>query len=297
MRIGHRPSPDAPVSIWPLALLALPAFVAIWSGWVGLGEMTGFGPVNLLPGIAEGLTINTAITLPIGVEAYAAYALRVWLAGGAIPPAARRFARWSAIGSLLLGFAGQAIYHLMQALGMSKAPWPVVVVVSGLPVAVLGMGAALAHLLRADMAAADAHQADAVADAPGPGEAPVSPWVWAERPLGEPQPLEAASADAAESPDAHQRDAVSDAALMQPTRVRQALMRIGRRGPADPIDDAVIEAIRDHVTEAHRAGRAPVQREMCRIVLADTGASVGQRRVARLADLIIAGLEPAERSA
>ena len=37
--------------------------------------------VHPLPGIGDGFTINTAITLPIGVETYAAYALRVWLSG------------------------------------------------------------------------------------------------------------------------------------------------------------------------------------------------------------------------
>src|SRR5690606_3939731 len=64
---------------WPLVLLALPAGVATWSGWVGLGELTGFGPVKPLPGIADSLTINSAITLPIGVEAYAALAMSAWL--------------------------------------------------------------------------------------------------------------------------------------------------------------------------------------------------------------------------
>src|ERR1019366_9784454 len=30
---------------WPLLVLALPATVAVWSGWVGIGQMTGFGQV------------------------------------------------------------------------------------------------------------------------------------------------------------------------------------------------------------------------------------------------------------
>jgi hypothetical protein len=130
-----------------VALLALPAFVAIWGGWVGLGELTGFGPVNLLPGIGDGWTINSAITLPIGVEAYAAYALRVWLKKGtARSDTARRFAMCSAIGSLILGAAGQVAYHLMTAWGIKVAPWWVTTFVSCLPVIVLGCGAALAHL-------------------------------------------------------------------------------------------------------------------------------------------------------
>jgi hypothetical protein len=131
---------------WPVLLLALPAFMAIWSGWVSLGELSGFGLVHPLPGIADNLTINTAITLPIGVETYAAYALWVWLSGRA-PLAARKFARTSAIGSLIFGAAGQVTYHLMAAAGMTAAPWQITAAVACLPVAVLGMGAALAHLL------------------------------------------------------------------------------------------------------------------------------------------------------
>lgn len=132
---------------WPVLLLALPAFVAIWGGWVGLGEMTGFGPVNLLPGIGNGWTINTAITLPIGVEAYAAFALRVWLSGIAPTVVARRFAMRSAIGALLLGMTGQVTYHLLDEAGVTTAPWWVTTFVACLPVVVLGCGAALAHLL------------------------------------------------------------------------------------------------------------------------------------------------------
>jgi hypothetical protein len=91
---------------WPLLLLAAGAFVAIWSGWVGLGEMTGFGIVHPLPGIADGFTLDSAITMPIGVETYAAYAMRVWLARAG-SRRAQRFARTSAIGSLVLGGLGQ----------------------------------------------------------------------------------------------------------------------------------------------------------------------------------------------
>jgi len=130
---------------WVLLPMAVSAFVAIWSGWVGLGGMTGFGIVHPLPGIADGFQLNTAITLPLGVEAYAAYALRVWLARIGTSRA-QRFAKWSALGSLLLGSAGQVAYHLMSAMGITTAPWPITTCVACLPVVVLGLGAALAHL-------------------------------------------------------------------------------------------------------------------------------------------------------
>ncbi|MGY5308201.1 hypothetical protein [Nocardia gipuzkoensis] len=138
------------VSRWPLLLLTPPAFVAIWSGWVGLGELTGFGPVELLPGIVDGFTINTAITLPIGMEAYASYALYVWLSGRLRTEGTRAFAKWSAIGGLLLGGVGQVAYHLMQAAHIQAAPWPVTVLVACLPVACLGMGVALGHMITND---------------------------------------------------------------------------------------------------------------------------------------------------
>lgn len=133
--------------VWPVLLLALPAFVAIWAGWVDLGRLTGFGEVALLPGIADSVVLDTAITLPVGMETYAAYALWVWLSGR-YPGRARRFARWSAIVALAVGAGGQVTYHLMAAAGWTAAPWPVTALVACLPVAVLGMGAALAHLAR-----------------------------------------------------------------------------------------------------------------------------------------------------
>ena len=95
--------------------------------------------------------LDTAVTLPVGVEAYAAYALRAWLStSNKVSARTRRFARWSAIGSLLLGMAGQVAYHLLAQSRATHAPWGITTAVSCLPVLVLGMGAALAHLLRAD---------------------------------------------------------------------------------------------------------------------------------------------------
>ena len=87
----------------------------------------------------------------VGVEAYAGYALRAWLARDrSISDQTRRFARWSAICSFALGMAGQVAYHLMAQAGMARAPWPITTIVSCLPVLVLAMGTVLAHMLRAD---------------------------------------------------------------------------------------------------------------------------------------------------
>ena len=140
-----------PVSAWPLLVLAAPAAVAVWSGWVGIGQMTGFGEIRPLPGIWDSLHMDTAVTLPIGVEAYAAFALRVWLTSNpVVSDRTRRFARCSAIAALVLGMAGQVAYHLLTQAGVTRAPWEVTTVVACLPVLVLGIGSALAHLLRSD---------------------------------------------------------------------------------------------------------------------------------------------------
>jgi hypothetical protein len=89
----------------------------------------------------------------VGVEAYAAFALRSWLAEGhSISDRTRRFAKCSAICSFALGMAGQVAYHLLAQAGAARAPWPVTMVVSCLPVLVLAMGTTLAHMLRADAA-------------------------------------------------------------------------------------------------------------------------------------------------
>lgn len=142
-------APRRPVAAWPVWLLLLPAAVAIWSGWVGLGELAGFGEVQPLPGIVDDFTINSAITLPIGMEVYAAYALYVWLSGR-VTGRALVMARRSAVASLIVGAAGQVAYHLLAAAGVSSAPWWITAAVACLPVAVVGMGATLAHLVKAE---------------------------------------------------------------------------------------------------------------------------------------------------
>ena len=129
------------VRSWPLLVLAAPAAAEVFSGWVGIAQKTGFGLVSPLPGIWPSLHLDTTITLPVGVEAYAAYALRAWLARDqAVSGRTRRFAKWSAICAFALGMAGQIAYHLLAQAGAARAPWPVTTVVSCLPVLVLAMG-------------------------------------------------------------------------------------------------------------------------------------------------------------
>jgi hypothetical protein len=156
---GDRPARG--VRSWPLLLLAVPAAAEVWSGWVGIAKMTGFGLVSPLPGIWSSLHLDTTVTLPVGVEAYAAYALRAWLAAGPWTSGrTRRFAKWSAICSFLLGMAGQVAYHLMDQAHVTRAPWGITTIVSCLPVLVLAMGTTLAHMLREDRTADHQPQPD-----------------------------------------------------------------------------------------------------------------------------------------
>jgi hypothetical protein len=148
------------VRSWPLLILAAPAAAEVWSGWVGIAQKTGFGLVSPLPGIWPSLHLDTSITLPVGVEAYAAYALRAWLASEPwVSRKTRRFAKWSAICSFGLGMAGQVAYHLLAQAGAARASWAITTIVSCLPVLVLAMGTTLAHMLRADAATGDAADA------------------------------------------------------------------------------------------------------------------------------------------
>jgi hypothetical protein len=97
------PVPAGTVRSWPLLVLAAPAAAEVWSGWVGIAQKTGFGLVSPLPGIWPALHLDTTITLPIGVEAYAAYALRAWLTREDwISGRTRRFAKCSAICSFVI---------------------------------------------------------------------------------------------------------------------------------------------------------------------------------------------------
>lgn len=135
---------------WPLVLIGIGASVSVWAGWVGLGTLAGFGVVRPLPGIWDGLEINTAVTLPVAVEAYGVFALRVWLGSAWLSARTRGFARRSAIASLVIGAVAQVAYHLLVAAGVHQAPWPVVVLVATVPVMTLGLAAGLAHLVAAD---------------------------------------------------------------------------------------------------------------------------------------------------
>lgn len=138
---------------WPLLFIALAAGVSVWSGWVGLGQLTGFGLIEPFPGVTD-WHINSSIVLPISVEAYGAYALSCWLAPSVYSERTVQFAGVSALISLFVGALAQVAYHLMSSAGIVAAPWQITALVACIPVVVLGLASALAKMVTADRRAA-----------------------------------------------------------------------------------------------------------------------------------------------
>jgi hypothetical protein len=136
---------------WPLFLIAAPAAVAVWSGWVGLGDLCGFGIVHPLPGIVSGF--------PAGHRHHAA-----GRRGGICGLRARRVARSRVVdlgpGADVRAAIGDRVAvprharpgDLPPAVRRARTPCAVAGRAAGacLPVVTLGFGAALTHLLRAD---------------------------------------------------------------------------------------------------------------------------------------------------
>src|SRR5262249_3107276 len=129
-------SPAAPRDWWVIAGMttaAASAAVASFAGLRGLATAAGW------PG-------RLAWLLPVTIDAYAMTSARVWLAGTARQPAARRFARANALGAIAASIAGNAAYHAIGA-GLLAVTWPLVVAVGAVPATVLGLTAHL-HALR-----------------------------------------------------------------------------------------------------------------------------------------------------
>jgi hypothetical protein len=112
-----------------MTVTALSAAVSSFSGLRSLAAATGW-PEALAP------------LFPLTVDAYAMTGTRVWLSKATGSAAARRFARWNAIGAIGLSLVGNAGWHLIAA-HVLTVTWPIVVAVGAVPPAVLGL---LSHL-------------------------------------------------------------------------------------------------------------------------------------------------------
>jgi hypothetical protein len=259
---------------WPLMLLALPAAAEVWSGWVGIAQKTGFGLVQPLPGLWSSLHLDTTVTLPIGVEAYAALALRAWLATEHwISPRTRRFAKWSAISSFALGMAGQVAYHLLAQAGDSRAPWGITTVVSCLPVLVLAMGTTLAHMLRGDAPVQDT-----------PGNRPAGP-------ASERSPGRSAEDQPAGQPD-QDHGTRTTGRTSPPARTSKPPRPPGPAGPPSPAKHLVPGPPRQPDTQAFRIARelAAAGKPVSRRALRNGGVKGSNESLNALARLLNAEL-------
>jgi len=144
--------PGRTVRSWPLLVLAAPAAAEVRVGRHRAEDRNRAGLP--LPGIWPSLHLDTAVTLPVSRPTPHTRYAPGWHAtarsapGPAGSPSGRR-------SSFALGMAGQVAYHLLAQAGMARAPWAITTIVSCLPVLVLAMGTALAHMLRADADATD----------------------------------------------------------------------------------------------------------------------------------------------
>jgi hypothetical protein len=117
---------------WVTVGMTVTATAAAVSSFSGLRELA----------VATGWAELLSPLLPLTIDAYAMTATRVWLAQGMASRAARRFARWNAIGAIGLSLVGNAVWHLIAAEVISVT-WLIIVLVGAVPPAVLGL---LSHL-------------------------------------------------------------------------------------------------------------------------------------------------------
>lgn len=146
---------------WVIWVIAAAVGLEIWGTWVDLGSLLGFPVAPVL-----WWHVPTNWTLAFTTEAYAAYAVYAWMSA----PSSKsgRFAMWTAIGTIIIGWVAQGTYHRMLADHLTRAPGWLVIGAACLPSLVLMLGGILMHMTHADSrkaeaAAATAAKADEVA--------------------------------------------------------------------------------------------------------------------------------------
>lgn len=118
-----------------MAVSAISAGFSSFDGLRSLAQATGWGMMAPL--------------FALCVDAYALTSIRVWLTSSAASHRVRAFARWNAVGAILLSLAGNAAWHLIAA-ELLAVTWPVVMIVGGVPPVILGLVAHLAALRQAE---------------------------------------------------------------------------------------------------------------------------------------------------
>lgn len=191
-----------------MSVSAVSAAVSSFSGLRSLAEMAGWAA-------------PMASLLPLTVDAYAMTATRVWLSGSTASVRARRFAKWNAIGAILLSLAGNAAYHLIAA-HLLAVSWMIVLAVGAVPPVVLGLVSHLAVLRT---------QADAPEPRTEPRAVDVVPTTAVESAVRTPYPTVDKLVEAAFAADAAWR-AAHDGRPINRDELRKALRVSGARASA-----------------------------------------------------------------
>lgn len=129
--------------LWVLVIIAAACGLEVCATWVGIGSRSGFPVIRLPYGIAH---IPTDFCLMVCMEAYAGYAIFIWLTrtGRRSGP----FAMWSGLAAAAASITAQVAYHVTGTQAVPP-PW-LVGLVSALPVIALILAALLIHLVRLD---------------------------------------------------------------------------------------------------------------------------------------------------
>ncbi|MBK3559777.1 DUF2637 domain-containing protein [Streptomyces sp. MBT56] len=126
--------------------VAVAAAVLSFSALAGLAELAGVS--------GEVLGFKLAWLLPIAIDAYAVTATRVWLRNIGMKRVTQ-YARSNAVGAISLSVAGNGAYHFFASTGVTSLAtmsggWLVVVTVSAVPPAILGLVGHLHALVAAE---------------------------------------------------------------------------------------------------------------------------------------------------
>jgi hypothetical protein len=226
-----------------LSISAVSAGFSSFAGLKSLAEATGWDVMAPL--------------FALCIDSYALTSIRVWLTS---PPASRRvraYAKWNAIGAILLSLAGNAAWHLIAA-DLLAVTWPVVMVVGGVPPVILGLVVHLATLRQTERAATEAAGRPDV-EAMQPAGAVVEPV----------RPVEPAAAE----PLPPTKPAAVLPAPMEETEQLTAESGVRTQYPAYATEDELLEAARaaDAAWRADHDGR-PISRDELRKALKVSGA-------------------------
>lgn len=128
-----QPPPKRKRDAWVVLGMTVSALSAAVSSFSGLRELA------MLAGWSDVLSP----LLPLCIDSLAMTSVRVWVSSATRSERARRFARRTALGAVLLSLAGNAVYHVIAA-GLLEVTWLVVLSVGAVPALVLGLVSHLA---------------------------------------------------------------------------------------------------------------------------------------------------------